>query len=283
MRLPSLEDGCESSTGERTEPSHVVFECWERGSFEVLPEKDLGAGGRARPLFIYRTRQQVVSPSSQSVEMVSCSTWLPSHKTLWLLRNWTSEFELSILLKMQSSICAERVPWCWSAISIRSPWGLGVTVGVRWILTLLLQACKGAGGPRETLRCHTQWIPFCLVSVWSILYFLPVAVLSAALEGNRHEIHQFPPGRGKQMPDCLGKCCQVFLQACIKGWRRVRAGWAKISWWAGVGTDAWDVPCAWKTGSRGRCCWLLLPTTVRLGFRSRKGVSPERRRWTTIY
>lgn len=192
-------------------------------------------------------------------------------------------FELSILLKMQSSICAERVPWCWSAISIRSPWGLGVTVGVRWILTLLLQACKGAGGPRETLRCHTQWIPFCLVSVWSILYFLPVAVLSAALEGNRHEIHQFPPGRGKQMPDCLGKCCQVFLQACIKGWRRVRAGWAKISWWAGVGTDAWDVPCAWKTGSRGRCCWLLLPTTVRLGFRSRKGVSPERRRWTTIY
>ena len=46
MRLPSLEDGCESSTGERTEPSHVVFECWERGSFEVLPEKDLGAGGR---------------------------------------------------------------------------------------------------------------------------------------------------------------------------------------------------------------------------------------------
>ena len=99
-------------------------------------------------------------------------------------------FELSILRKMQSSICAERVPWCRSAISIRSPWGLGVMVGVCWILTLLSQACKGAGGPQETLRCHTQWIPFCLVSVWSILYFLPVAVLSAALEGNRHEIHQ---------------------------------------------------------------------------------------------
>ena len=99
-------------------------------------------------------------------------------------------FELSILRKMPSSICAERVPWCRSAISIRSPWGLGVMVGVCWILTLLSQACKGAGAPQETLRCHTQWIPFCLVSVWSILYFLPVAVLSAALEGNRHEIHQ---------------------------------------------------------------------------------------------
>ena len=34
------------------------------------------------------------------------------------------------------------------------------------------------------------------------------------------------------------------------------------------GTDARDLPCAWKTGSGGKCCWLLLPTTVRLGFRA---------------
>lgn len=52
-RLPSLEDGCESSTGECTDPGHVAFECWERGFFEVLPRKDLRAGGRAGPLFIY--------------------------------------------------------------------------------------------------------------------------------------------------------------------------------------------------------------------------------------
>lgn len=35
-----------------------------------------------------------------------------------------------------------------------------------------------------------------------------------------------------------------------------------------MGTDARDLPCAWKTGSGGKCCWLLLPTTVRLGFRA---------------
>lgn len=35
-----------------------------------------------------------------------------------------------------------------------------------------------------------------------------------------------------------------------------------------VGTDAQDLPCAWKTGSGGWCCWPLLPTTVMLGFRA---------------
>lgn len=209
MRLPSLEGGCESSTGEDTGPGHVVFECWERWSFEVLPVKDLGARGSAGPLFIYSwgLRQQVVLPNSQSMGTVGHSTWLPSHRTLWLLRNLTSEFWAQHLAPDAKNTCAERLPWCRSAISNRSPWGLGVTVGVRWILTLLSQACKGAAGPRETLHCHRQWIPFCLVSVWSILYFLPVAVFSAVLKGNRHEIHQFPPGRGKQMSDCLGKGC----------------------------------------------------------------------------
>lgn len=42
-----------------------------------------------------------------------------------------------------------------------------------------------------------------------------------------------------------------------------------------MGTDARDLPCAWKTGSGGKCCWLLLPTTVRLGFRGAGRVSRQ--------
>ena len=53
MRVPSFEDGRESAMGESTEPGNVAFECWERWSFEVLPEKDLGGGGSAGSSSIY--------------------------------------------------------------------------------------------------------------------------------------------------------------------------------------------------------------------------------------
>lgn len=107
------------------------------------------------------------------------------------------------------------------------------------------------------------WLSLCL----KYLVFLPVVTLSAALEGNRHEIHQFPPGRGSRYQTVLASAGKSFCRSAL----RAGEGQGRVGKDLLVGRYGhWcrDLPCAWKTGSGGQCCWLLLPTTVRLGFRA---------------
>lgn len=46
----------------------------------------------------------------------------------------------------------------------------------------------------------------------------------------------------------------VFLQACIISWEGVKIGWGNTSWWAGMGTDVWELFWVWKPGSSGVWC-----------------------------
>lgn len=94
---------------------HRSWSCcfWMLGGFlRFSPGKILGQEERSPgPLFIYSwgLRQQWFHPIHRAWKWWAAAAGLPP-RTLWLLRNQTSEFELSVLLKMQSSTCAERVP-----------------------------------------------------------------------------------------------------------------------------------------------------------------------------